>query len=296
MPRPKRRKIEAYRLIISGLRIGLGYADVLRRARASLDDEREAVQRLGDKSCVLHNMEPIDLGLWLVFYSYTEGDRPDVIDTSTLTIHANPLADDETQIEWTHALYSSSLDRNLMLIERVQRGMWPSRVESYLQWLLDHPRNESLRREVQANAQEPLTVTLELEVAGSFMEQVDAMSRIASASLRIARPNPGWQDYENLLSEEARASDAKYAEIEMHARRNASLRRDDGIVEAMRAMDQNNTLGHAAVEGVLDGQTQRISTEKHGRAMVKYLPTDEDGNVQHDAAREKFFEMLGEME
>ena len=296
MSKPKRRKLEVYRLIISGLKEDVDYLQFLRRARASIKDELKAVQTIGDKSHVLHEAKVTKGSLWMRFYSYSEGERPDVINTKSLNIKPNPLSDNETQVYWTHALVSPLKKRVVMLIERVQAGIWPSRLEDYLQWLIDHPENKKLVAEVQGDAGEPLTVTLELEADKSFMKQVEAMERIIAVSVRIVRPNPGWMDYEDLLSKEAQASDAHYADVSMHARRNASLSKNQGIVQAMKDLDQNNKLGRAEVQGETGGERKSISTEKYGKSQHKNLPTDADGNVAHDAALEKFLEYLGEVD
>lgn len=121
------------------------------------------------------------------------------------------------------------------------------------------------------------------------------MERIVSASVRIVRPNPGWSDYENLLSDEAKDSDAQSAEVTMNARRGASLAKNDGIVEAMREAYRGNKLGRAVVEGDVDGERKRVSTTSHGKSQYKYLETNENGNVEHQAARDKFFETLAKM-
>jgi len=296
MSKQKRRKIEVYRLIISGLKEDVEYLPLLRRARNAIKDEHKAVQTIGGKSHALHEVKLTQQVLWLRFYSYSDGDRPDVINTKSLNIKPNPLSDNETQVYWTHALVSDRDDRVIMLIERVQTGIWPGRIEDYLQWLFERPENEELLAEVQADADVPLTVTLELEADKSFMKQVAQMERIIAASVRIVRPNPGWKDYEDLLSKEAQASDAKHADIGMHARRNASLKKDDGIVQAMKDLDQKNKLGRAVVEGEVDGERRTISTEKYGKSQYMNLPADADGNVASNAALDKFREYLDEVD
>jgi hypothetical protein len=296
MANSKRRKIEVYRLVISGLKEKSDYLQLVRRARNSIEDEHGVVQTIGEKSHVLHEVRLTRQALWLRFYSYSGGERPDVIDTESLNIKPNPLSDNETQVYWTHALVAKRPRRVVMLIERVQTGIWPSRIEDYLQWLFERPENESLLAEVQADPSEPVTVNLELETDKSFMKQVDQMDRIIAATLRIIRPNPGWMDYDDLLSKEAQASDAKYADVGMHARRNASLKKDDGIIKAMKDLDQHDKLGRAVVEGEVEGEQRTISTEKHGKSQYKNLPTNPEGIVAHDAAIEKFLEYLDEVD
>lgn len=296
MGKDKRRKIEVYRLTISGLLDGVDYLTFLRSARSNIKDDHKAVQTTGGRSHALFEAKLVKKCLWLRFYSYSDGERPDVINTKSLSIKPNPLGDNETQVYWTHALVAQRKNRVVMLIERVQTGIWPTRIEDYLQWLFERPENSSLLSKSQATSDEPLTVNLELETDKSFMKQVEAMERIITATVRIVRPNPGWTDYEDLLSKEAQASDAKHVDLSMHARRGASLKKDDGIVLAMKELDEDDKLGRAVVEGDIDGETRTISTERHGKATYRYLTTDADGNVEHDAAFEKFLKYLDEVE
>lgn len=296
MPKPKRRKLEVYRLTISGLKANVDYLQLLRKARSNIKSEQAAVHTTGDKSHALHEAKILNESLWLRFFSYSSGDRPDIINTTSLDIKPTPLETNETQLYWTHALVSPLTKRMVMLVERVQMGIWPSRIEGYLQWLIEHPMNKKLVAESQGVVGEPITVTLELEADKSFMRQVEAMDRIISASVRIVRPNPGWKDYEDLLSKEAQASDAHYADVSMHARRNASLAKTRGIVQAMKDLDKNHKLGRAEIEGDTGGERKVISTEKFGKSQYKCLPTNSDGNVDHDAALDKFFEYLGEVD
>ena len=294
MAKPKRRKIEVYRLTIAGLKPNVDYLSLLRRAWNGINDGQKVVLTIGGRSHVLHELKQTQKVLWLQFISYSEGERPEVINTKSLSIKRNPLSANETQLYWTHAVVAARKDRVNMLIERVQTGIWPTRIEEYLQWLFDLPDNQKLLAEVQADPREPLTVNLELETDKSFMKQVLGMERIIAATVRIVRPNPGWKDYEDLLSKEALASDAKHADVGMHARRNASLRKNDGIVQAIKDLDQQNRLGRAVVEGEVDKERTTISTDQHGKSKYMYLPTDSDGNVEHDAALMKFLEYLDE--
>ncbi len=295
MAKPKRRKLELYRLTISGLNDDVDYQSFLMKLWKNLHDREEKIFESGDKSHALDQLQRKKGNLWMQFFSYAEGERPDVIDTEDLSIHDNPLGESETFLHWTHGLGKQLKDRYVLLLERVQTGIWPSKVEQYFQWLLDHPENESDALKATADPDEPISVSLELEADKSFMKLVNSMDRIVSATVRIVRPNPGWQDYDKLLGEEARDSDAKFAEVTMKARRGASLAKRDGIVQAMRDLDSHNKLGKAVVEGDIDEERKTVSTESHGKSQYKYLATNENGNVAHDAALDKLFETLGKM-
>lgn len=63
----------------------------------------------------------------------------------------------------------------------------------------------------------------------------------------------------------------------------------------MKEAYNRNQLGRAAVEGDIDGERKSISTASHGKAQYKNLAVNSKGNVDHAAARDHFFEVLGKM-
>lgn len=294
-PKPKRRKLELYRLTISGMSDGADYQKFLIALWSNLETRDKRVFSPGGKRHALDQLRTVKGNLWFQFFSFAEGERPEVLDTEDMSISENPLTESEALLHWTHAMGKRLDDRYVMLCERVQAGTWPSKMEHYLQWLIEHPDNEAVTAKATVDGDEPISVSLELEADASFLELVNSMERIASASVRINRPNPGWGDYEDLLGPEAKDSDAQSAEIKMNARRGASLAKKDGIVAAMREAHEKNKLGRAIVEGDVDGERKRVSTESHGKSQYKYLETSQDGNVLHQSALDKFFEAMGKM-
>lgn len=296
LPRPKRRKLELYRLTISGMVAGSDYQEFIESLWSNLGTRENRILNEGDKSHGLDSLRQSDETLWFQFFSYSAGERPEVIDTDDMTISANPLEPSEALLNWTHALGEQREDRYVLLVERVQTGIWPSKIEHYLDWLIGHPENEGIVADYIASSDEPISVALELEPDATFMKLVNSMDRIVSATVRINRPNPGWGDYEELLNEEARKSDAQSAEVTMKARRGASLAKRDGIVQAMKEAYRQNDLGRASVEGDIDGERKTISTTKHGKSQYKYLPVSSNGTVNHAAAFDTFFEVLGKMD
>lgn len=293
--KPKRRKLELYRLTISGLKPDTDYQKFLVALWANLPERAQRSFAPGGKSHVLDQLEITKSNLWFQFFSYAEDERPEVLDTNDMSLSENPLTPSEALVHWTHAMGKHAEGRYVMLLERVQTGIWPTKIEHYLQWMMEKPENAQLVKKTTANPDEPISVSLELEPDESFLKLVDAMEKIASVTVRIVRPNPGWSDYEDLLSEEARESDAQSAEVKMNARRNASLAKSGGIIGAMREAFRSKKLGRAIVEGDIDGERKRVSTESHGKSQYKYLETNQNGNVLHQSARDKFFETLGKM-
>lgn len=284
----KRRKVEVYRLTISGLKDGTDYSKFLQQVRSQFDEAVDAVHQTGKKCHCLDDIRISRGRSRFCFYSYSEGDRPEVINTTDLTISPNPLEDDETFVDWTHVLGSEINGRYVLVIERVQTGIWPSRIEEYFQWMID--KQSSSEKIGKYIAEEEVTVSIEIEPDEAFMKKVLAMDRITSAMVRIVRPNPGWKDLKKELGGEADESDAHYAEVKMNARRSGSLDKKKGLIKAMKEMDSNKQLGRAVVEGKIDDETEVLSSERTSKHKYKYLPTDAVGNV----VRDKAFEKLGD--
>lgn len=288
----KRRKIESHKLVISGLVEGTDYNEFLLEIWERFDNPMEAVFSSGSKSHCLEDMTMVGNALCIRFFSYSEGDRPPVVNTSSMNISPNPLEEDETFITWTHVVSGKSKKRNALIIERVQTGIWPTKIQEYLQWMIDEFVSEESLSDYQASEREPITVSIEPDPDASFMRKVMSLDRITSATVRIVRPNPGWKDLDDALGEEADESDAHYADVKMNARRNSSLSKDKGIIKEMARLDSQGDLGRAVVEGRSGEVSEKFSSERIVRHKYESLPVDIDGKIQSDESFRKFIEFL----
>jgi hypothetical protein len=288
----KRRKIEVHRLTISGLPEGTPYGRFLRSLRGARP-AAEMVMKSGDKSHVLNEVEIRNRRSRLRFFSFTKGHRPDVLDTVQFSLQPNPLRPSQTGVEWTHVLGGRKGEHYLLVIERNFYGIWPFAIEKYLQWAIDsfYEPDDS-----QDDDAEPVTVSLDAEPGEEFLVRIDELDRVTEASVRVARPNPGWRDLQNELGDQARESDAKKAQVSMTARRNASLRKDRGIIAWIRRAFERDELDYAAVSGKRGGQSESFDTEKLGKRIVVEIEVDERGQVRSDDAWAKLSGMMDDLD
>jgi hypothetical protein len=289
----KQRKIEVHRLTISGLPEGTAYGSFLRNLRGRTRPVAEMVMKAGEKSHALNEAELRNHRLRLRFLSYTKGHRPDVLDTNEFALHPNPLAESETNVEWTHVLGALKDDRYLLLVEKNVSGIWPSAVERYLQWAVDRFYEPP---EEEGSDREPVTVNLEAEPGPEFLERMEALDRVTEATVRIVRPNPGFRDLDTELGDQAEQSDAKRADITMGSRRNASLSKDTGIIAWIRERFGQNKLGFAAIKGRRGSQVESFNTEKLGKHAMLNIEMDERGQIVADDAWAKLSEMMDNMD
>ncbi|MGC8494646.1 MAG: hypothetical protein ACP5SH_23225 [Syntrophobacteraceae bacterium] len=290
----KRRKIEIHRLTISGLPENISYGSFL--SRLLNKPLSELIMRAGEKWHAAGEISIRNHRLRLRFLSYTQGLRPDVLDTDMLSLQPNPLTPSQTNVEWTHVLGSLKSGRYILLIERNNSGIWPSTIERYLQWVADsfyESREEANREDAD---QEPVTVSLEAEPGPQFLERMESLDRITEVTVRTVRPNPGWRDLQTTLGEMAGESDARKIDLTMTARRRASLDKQSGILAWIRNAFIQRELGFTAIKGQRGRQTEKFNTEKLGKHATINMDVDERGQVIADDAWEKLTDIMDHMD
>ena len=227
----------------------------------------------------------------LRFMSYTTGFRPDVLDVNDMEVAPNPLEKTETGVEWTHCLGGRKGARYLLLIEKLQGGIFPSTVERYLQWLIDKEYPEE-----NENSSGPIVVSLEPEPGKEFLERLNKLTRIRTATFRLVRPNPGWADLESELAGESLNSDAHKTEVTMTARRGQTLNWHEGIVQFIKNGLRRKTLPFARIEGAGPAGDDKFDTVKLGMASHIPLKLDANGQVEHQDAWRKLGKLFDELE
>lgn len=282
----KRRWVEVHRLTISGLEDDTEYGSFLQNTRGEFEALSDAVWEHGGKSHALHTVSIKNNRLRLRFLSFTTGHRPDILDTKGYSISANPLAETQTGIEWTHLLGGRVNGRYLLLCEKVQPGIWPVTLEGYLQWMIDKVNNQQWTDD-NAEDDEYISVSLEPETGDKFVERINGLSRIRWATLRTVRPNPGWADLENELSGEAKESHAQKADVTMTAPRQDSLAKNKGIVQAIKDLFKTKKLDYAAIEGERDGQIENFNSKKLVERKRLSFNMDSGGQIQPQDAWNK---------
>ena len=195
---------------------GTAYGAFLRNLRGRTRPVAEMVMKAGEKSHVLNEAVLRNHRLRLRFLSFTKGHRPDVLDTNEFALHPNPLAESETNVEWTHVLGALKDDRYLLLVEKNVSGIWPTTLGRYLQWAIDE-YYEPAEDEEPNRDREPVTINLESEPGPEFLERMEALDRVTGLPcvwcVRILAGAP------KLNSGEGGESDAKRVDLTMTARR-----------------------------------------------------------------------------
>lgn len=286
----RNRKIEVYRLTISGLSEDLSYGKFLFDLWNSISSVADAIKKIGGKWHSLNEVHLRNQCLQLRFLSFKHGHRPDIFDTKRFALGPNPLGPDQTGVEWTHALGGKAGNRYLMLIERNHVGIWPTTIEGYLQWMIDKFFKTGSKQNDED--EEPITISMETEPGPEFIERINALDKIKGATVRIVRPNPGWKDLDSELSGLADDSDAHKAEITMKARRKASLDSKRGILEWIRSKFHDHSLDYASVSGKRGRQTESFNTKKLGKHVTLAMKVDDRGQVFAEDAWSKMTETL----
>jgi hypothetical protein len=287
----RRRKIEVHNLIISGLPHGIEYDSFLQQLRQKVTNLGECEWKYRGKSHALISANDLNGYLWMRFYTYTQGHRPDVIDTLNHNISGSPYKKSQAGLEYTNILGSKINDKYYLLIEKVQSGIWPSAIESYLQWLVDeYYQPEKPLENDKGNS--PITISLEPDPSEEFIQLMNSLDRVIKATVRISRPNPGWSDLETELGKESQASDAHKSEITMTSRRNKTLSKKDGIIKAIQDLYKEGQLNYARIEGWHGNTPEKFSTEKLNNNKFIKLEIDDDGQVIESSAREAFQEIM----
>lgn len=272
----RRRKFEQHRLTVSGLLEGTQYTFLVRRARRSFSELGDLVWEKGAKSHALYEATVVKGHLRMLFMSFRTGFRPDVLDVANFAVAPNPLADTQTGVEWTHVVGKHTTGGFMIVVEKGQGGIWPGRLEEYLQWLLTQA--------APVIGVPDIVVNLEAIADETFLRRIDELERIQQATVRTVRPNPGWTDLEDELASEAEESAAGKVDVTMFARRNRSLARRKGIIGAIRERFASSQLGFARVSGRRAGKTETFDTERYNKSFTAEVDLDEAGQVSHIAA------------
>lgn len=286
----KQRKIEVHRLTISGLSDGTAYGAFIKGVRQRFRDLGRGEWKHGDKTHALKSAAVHNSRLRLRFYTYKGGFRPDVIDTNTHTISDSPYEESQAGLEYTHALGGRINGRYVLLVEKTQGGLWPRQMETYLQWLVDEFHQPEDNQEDEEA--EPVAISLEPDPSEEFIARMDSLDRITKATVRTVRPNPGWSDLESELADQSQASDSHKTEVSMAARRNRTLSKTAGIVQAIRDLFRSNDLHMARVEGKRGNESDSFSTEKLNKFRFVRMEINDDGQVSERSAWETLANMM----
>jgi hypothetical protein len=132
----------------------------------------------------------------------------------------------------------------------------------------------------------------------NFIEAIDRFERIRLASVKLARPNPGWAaDYQH-FKELQQGSNARTIEVSAAADRGDSLQKNAGLVQRIKQFIGSGEVPvkTAMIEGKRtdEGDETSISLSKfveHRRVSVRLT---RDGHVDDSDIMEKLSKFLSE--
>jgi hypothetical protein len=146
------------------------------------------------------------------------------------------------------------------------------------------------------------TLTLEFipVPAMEFLRAINTFERIATASLRIVRPNPDWTDQYNLLNDLGMASNAQTVEMGASARRGGSLSPRSGIVKLIKDLvsQARSCVKNAFITGnrVETLGLSKISLDRFNEHKKVSVSVDDNGYVRSEEIQDMMTEYLNSKE
>ncbi len=119
------------------------------------------------------------------------------------------------------------------------------------------------------------TLSLHPIVGEGFVEGIEDLERIKSASVTIKQPNQTWTDaFDSILAQLASESHSGQAEISVAARPNESLSKDSGIVGEIKSMVTTafSALKSAKVVGWKSGDSKPTTVSTRSYAVRREIP------------------------
>jgi hypothetical protein len=251
-------------------RVAADYAEVFRRISALPKQFRIAA--VGRKNIAIPRCNMDGNVIRLTAYEGEE-EKPIVFNFRNASERIERLATGEQIATRTHAVIDVSA--RLAIIEFNQRGAKATDIAAAL---------EHFGRTL--GEMPTLQLHFAQKVEGKFVQDMDRFVRIRTATVKIARPNPGWGDDSDHFSKMAEQSNADNLELTATAGRMESLDRSGGIVAFIRKVTSAglSSLKGARVTGIRAGESAEtaVSTDKHIEHQRVPVRTTEDGHVSEE--------------
>ena len=248
-------------------RAAVAYEQLLAAIGAASPEQR--VLSGADKLVALSRLEITGSRIWITAYEGTRGLNPLIFNTLSSEERVQQLAQGEVVATKTHALLN--LSSRSAIIEYNHQGAKASDIAAVL---------ESTGRVL---GWQGLKVELNPVVSESFIGEVERFDRIREATARMVRPNLGWGDWEDELTEAAEDSDAQAVNVEFTAPRGGSLSRTSGVVPFIRRLATTplSPLKRASFTGRRQGEDEEttVSTTNHVEHQRINVRRDPDGHV-----------------
>jgi hypothetical protein len=218
-----------------------------------------------------------------VAYKGPIGQYPLIFNRNSSTERLEPLASGEIVATRTHGVID--VERREAIIEYNHSGAKAPDIASVLQSLAERvTRAEWFQFELNPKADQ------------TFLEDLARFRSVKVASIKMARPNPNWTDYESHLTSIAADSDARVIEVTVSAGRQGAINTIGGLVDFIRqaAGARLPPLKGAQVSGYREGEdaatTISLSNHiEHQRVEVKLTP---EGHVETSDIQRKLLAYL----
>jgi len=275
-----RRRIERYILTIAGLiPETTDYRTLIKQVFAMLPDKASRVMATPGKSHVLLGVTDRKKSVGLRFGSFQPGDQPDVVNIRSIEVKPSPLSETEANLIYTHALFTPIPHGARLTIEMNRRGIYPSAMEEYLQWLL----HEALVNRGLQPPQPEAAVSITAETREDFVHELESLTRIQKVSVRLPKTNPSWYDNDAPLAKEAGESNAAWVEVTMAALRGRTLEMAQGIVETVKKLRAEHKPLRTKIYGERNGEpVPPLDSEKNAIHDLANVQLDEHGQVRED--------------
>jgi hypothetical protein len=163
-----------------------------------------------------------------------------------------------------------------LLLEKYRDGIWASNLEAYILWLLE---------KFSGYESDKLDVNIEPAPSKEFIKRLDALETISEVTIRVVRPNPGWDDLDTALGRESDESGSSKTDVTMKSKRSESLNKKRGIIAAVKDRFSKGILGYAKIKGKKQDKKEDVfSTEKLCRSDKHSILTDDKGLIVEETA------------
>lgn len=232
---------------------------------------KDRIRQVDDKLVAIPDLTVSDELIRLIAYEGARGMHPMFYNLIHAKARIQRLQEQEILATKTHGLIN--LKTREAIIEYNQRGAKANDIAKTL---------ELIGRDVLGL--KSLTVELTPMVDESFVDAISHFKRIRLADLKVARPNPGWNEHYDHLSTLAEESDARNIEIVVTADYKQSLSHKRGIVAYIKEMAKQKlpSLKRAQITGTKEGEQAETSISlsdhiEHQKVLVRLTSGHVDG-------------------
>lgn len=261
------RRIQAFAMHAEGSQFNGDYEEIFNVISQTKIKERYI--RIRGEIVIINSCRKKDEFFELEFIITSDDVDPLIVNVNTGEIRVEQLAENETLGVMTHALVHPKSRR--ILIEYAKSGVKADVISLCISEFF----SSKLRRDIR--------ITFSPLIEQNFLLQLKMFSRIRVASVKLSRPNAGWDDHYTKLSKLMDDSDAGKAEINVSAARGESLNKDRGIIKIITqvANDEHPYIMDALIIGNKieeEGET-KLPLHDHVKSKIVNVSKAKDGRI-----------------